>query len=104
MVTIKIKKIEDEHIDGILTCREKTTNEKIKITLPPLGKDGVIIYKDGKIDIGGPRPPIEYYTNNPLTDEITINITGWFHIYYELIITEYDDYTIIQCINKDQID
>ena len=101
MININIKKISDNQADGMLICKEKTTGEIIKILLSTLAEDGVKLYEDGKIEIGGPRPPIEYFTDDPpKTDEVYINITGWFYLHYELKITIHSNYTLIRCIPK----
>lgn len=103
MVKINVKQINETFGDGHLCCKERTTNDIIKIQLLTLQEDGVHIYHDGKIEIGGPRPPIEYFTDNPPhTDEVSINITGWFYIYHTLIIEPRKDYTYIAMIDKPQ--
>lgn len=101
MIKINFKHIHHNLSDGMLICKEINTGEIIRIMLPTLAEDGVKIYNDGKIEIGGPRPSIEYFTDNPpKTDEVCINITGWFYLHYELKITAHSSYTLIQCIPK----
>ena len=88
---------------GSLVCFDKNTGEKITIQLTTLAEDGVLIYhKDGLIEIGGPRPSIWYYTNNPpRTEEATVFIDGFLSEYYELIIEVKKEYTHIAIILED---
>ena len=87
---------------GSLLCFEKDTGEKITIQLTTLAADGVLIYHDGLIEIGGPRPSIWYYTNNPpRTEEATVFIDGFLSEYYELIIKVKKEYTYIAIILKE---
>lgn len=97
MVKINVKRDGTGEIpNGQLVFYERQTNERIVIFLPGLNYDGVLIHReDGKIEIGN-RPSIDYYTNNPpKTDEVTIFIDGWFHIYYELVIDVSEELTYI---------
>lgn len=99
MVKIRLKQVsQDEHL-GRLICYEKTTGEKITIHLPTLGEDGVHLYHNGKIEIGGCRPSIEYFTDNPpKTDEVVINIDGWLYVFYEVVIEVEKDFTYVAFI------
>lgn len=65
-------------------------------------EDGVLIYHDGLIEIGGPRPSIWYFTNNPpRTEEATVFIDGFLSEYYELVIEVKKEYTYIAIILKE---
>ncbi|MBQ2652551.1 MAG: hypothetical protein IJF83_03260 [Methanobrevibacter sp.] len=102
MTRVNIK--QDHNIpSGSLVCFDKNTGEKITIQLTTLAEDGVLIYpNDGLIEIGGPRPSIHYYTDNPpRTDEVTVFIDGFLSEYYELIIDVKKEYTYIAMTLKE---
>ena len=49
--------------------------------LPSLSSDGIRVYHDGRVRESHLE---EFYSKPIFTDEIKINITGWFYIHYEL--------------------
>ena len=99
MVKINVCKIDYCEQDGVLKC--KTNKGPVTIQLSALGEDGVILRNDGTIEIGGPRPTMDYFTNNPpKTDEVFINVTGWFSHFYNLIIEGDEDGIHVAVVSK----
>ena len=101
MVRIKFKQISEEEPLGVLICHDKSTGERIKIMLPTLAEDGVLLYHDGRIEIGGPRPSRGYFTDNPpMTDEVVVNVDGWLNMFYEVVVEVRKEFTYLALIPK----
>lgn len=101
MVKIMLKEVSADEPLGMLTCHEKNTGEQIKIMLPTLAEDGVHLYHDGRIEIGGPRPSMNYYTDNPpKTDKVMINIDGWLNTFYEVVIEPMEEFIYLALIPR----
>jgi len=99
MVKINVCDVDDCDVDGLLKC--ETNLGPVTINLPGLGEDGVLLRDDGVIEVGGARPSIEFYTDNPpRTSEVFINITGWFYIHFRLVIEVKDGFTYVAVLDK----
>ena len=94
MVRIKFKQFSEEEPLGMLICHDKRTGERIKIMLPTLADDGVLLYHDGRIEIG-------YFTDNPpMTDEVVVNVDGWLSMFYEVVVEVREEFTYLALIPK----
>ena len=99
MVKINVCKMDDCEVNGLLKC--ETQRGPVTINLPSLGSDGVLLRHDGIIEVGGARPCIEFFTDNPpRTDEVFINITGWFYLYFKLVIEVKRDFTYVAVVER----
>ena len=99
MVKINVCEVKDCNVDGLLKC--ETDRGPLTINLPSLGEDGVLLSDDGVIEAGGARPSIKFYTDNPpKTSEVFISITGWFYIYYRLVIEVKEGFTYVAVVDK----
>lgn len=88
---------DDKYSDGRLILILKNNPRKLLINLPVLGETGIQINHDGRLH----SKKIKEHIHEPIiVDKILINITGWFHIHYKLIIKTNERYTYIACVNK----
>lgn len=96
MIKIKIENIHEGR-DGCAKCKVKDSEVLLNVNLASIGDEGIRVYHDGRL---------EHYLLRKLwgpsiyLDEITINITGWFHIHYKLNINVKEEYTEIKIINN----
>lgn len=97
MIKISLQEISTELNDGYAEVTIKDKEKKLTIDLPSLGVTGIKVYHDGRLY----EKHLENFNLKPIIiDEIRINITGWFYIFYKLIIEVKEDHTYIAIIDK----
>ena len=88
---------DNKYPDGRLELTLKNNPINLIIYLPALEETGIQINHDGRLH----SKKIEEHIHEPIiVDKIRINITGWFHIYYKLIIKTNEKCTYLACVNK----
>ena len=98
MIKISVKHIDENAVDGLaeIFLKDNESWKKISVILPNL-IDGIKVYHDGRVR----ESHLEEHHPKPIfTDEIQINIGGWFHIHYELHIELKEEYTLIYITYK----
>ena len=99
MIKINVKHIDENAVDGLaeIFLKDNESWGKISVILPSLSSDGIRVYHDGRLQ----ESHLEEHHLKPIfTDEIQINITGWFYIHYELHIELKEEYTHIYITYK----
>lgn len=99
MIKINVKHIDENAVDGLaeIFLKDDDLCNKLSIYLPSLGGEGIRVYHDGRLQ----EAHLEQHHPKPIfTDEIQINITGWFYIHYELHIELKEEYTLIYITDK----
>ena len=94
MVKIICGEVDVNKPDGMVDITEQATNVIFNIFLPDLN-GGIRVYHDGRLA----NDDLEKFIGKSFyCKEIRINITGWFHIHYKLIIEVKEDYTFINIV------
>ena len=96
MVRIICGEVDAKDPDGMIDIMERTSNLIFNLSLLDLNS-GIIVYHDGRLA----NDELEKFLGKSFyCKEIRINMTGWFHIHYKLIIEVKEDYTFIDILYK----
>jgi len=80
--------------DGMIDIMERTSNLIFNLSLLDLD-GGIRVYHDGRLA----NDYLEKFLGKSFyCKEIRINITGWFHTKYKLVIEVKEDYTFINIV------
>ena len=96
MVRIICGEVDEKDPDGVVDIVERTSNLIFNLFLPDLD-GGIKVYHDGRLA----NDYLEKFLGKSFyCKEIRINMTGWFHIHYKLVIEVKEDYTFIDILYK----
>ena len=95
MIEIIVTGVNNEYPEGYIECILKDNENNLKIAA--LYGDDIKVYDDGRLECRY----LEKILDKPvIIDKLLINITGWFHIHYKLIIKRKKEYTLIKIKDK----
>ena len=98
MIEIIVTEFNEKYSDGYITCILKEDNEN-NLQIAAL-YEGIKVYDDGRLECRYMNELEEILDKPVIIEKLLINITGWFHIHYKLIIKRKKDYTLIKIKDK----